>query len=143
MKRWMIMMMLVSCQMVALAQKGLHIERLFAGKVVPQERLVETRVRGRSLSKSGLTFFHRLRFSVKDKAQKEIRRLLKQDLEGRSEQDYETMSDYENYKVFLQLPPQGTTKRMLCYKEHYEQVLVIYMEGPDASFKTLEKMSNK
>ena len=143
MRRWMIMMMLVSCQMVALAQKGLHIESLFAGKVVPQERMVETRVRGRSLSKYGLTYFHSLRFSMKDKEQKEIRRLLKQDLEGRPEQDYETSSDYENYKVFLQLPPQGSTKRMLCYKEYYEQVLVIYMEGPEASFKTLEKLSNK
>lgn len=143
MKRWIILMMLACCQLVALAQKGLHIESLFAGKVVPQERMVETRVRGRSLSKYGLTYFHSLRFSMKDKEQKEIRRLLKQDLEGRPEQDYETSSDYENYKVFLQLPPQGTTKRMLCYREHYEQVLVIYMEGPNASFSTLEKMSNK
>ncbi len=143
MRKWMIMILLASSPLVALAQKGLHIESLFEGKVVPQERMVETRVRGRSLSKYGLTYFHSLRFSLKGKEQKEIRQLLKQDLEGRSEQDYETSSDYENYKVFLQLPPQGSTKRMLCYKEHYEQVLVIYMEGPDASFKTLEKMSNK
>ena len=135
--------MLVSCQLVALAQKGLHIEGLFEGKVVPQERMVETRVRGRSLSKYGLTYFRSLRFEVKDKERKEIRRLLKQDLEGRPEQDYETSTDYENYKVFLQLPSQGSTKRMLCYREFYDNVLVIYMEGPNASFNTLEKMSNK
>lgn len=141
MKKWMILIMLVSSQMAALAQKGLHIESLFEGKIVPQERMVETRVRGRSLSKYGLTYFHSLRFNVKDKEQKEIRRLLKQDFEGKFL--YETSSDYDNYKVFLQLPPQGSTKRMLCYKEHYEQVLVIYMEGPQASFKTLEKMLNK
>lgn len=143
MKRWMILLILVSCQLVAAAQKGLHIERLFEGNVVPQDRMVETRVRGRSLSKYGLTYFRSLRFKVKDKEQKEIRRLLKQDLEDRTEQDYETSSDYENYKVFMQLPSQGSNKRMLCYKEHYEQVLVIYMEGPNASFDTLEKMSNK
>ena len=72
MKRWMILMMLVSCQMVALAQKGLHIESLFAGKVVPQERMVETRVRGRSLSKYGLTYFHSLRFSMKDRRKSDV-----------------------------------------------------------------------
>lgn len=143
MKRWILFLMLVSCQLVALAQKGLHIEGLFEGKVVPQERMVETRVRGRSLSKYGLTYFRSLRFEVKDKERKEIRRLLKQDLEGRPEQDYETSTDYENYKVFLQLPSQGSTKRMLCYREFYDNVLVIYMEGPNASFNTLEKMSNK
>jgi hypothetical protein len=32
---------------------------------------------------------------------------------------------------------------MLCYKKRYDSVLVIYMEGPEASFNTLEKMSNK
>lgn len=143
MKRWILFLMLVSCQLVALAQKGLHIEGLFEGKVVPQERMVETRVRGRSLSKYGLTYFRSLRFEVKDKERKEIRRLLKQDLEDRPEQDYETSTDYENYKVFLQLPSQGSTKRMLCYREFYATVLVIYMEGPNASFNTLEKMSNK
>lgn len=139
----MILVILVGCQLAALAQKGLHIESLFDGKVVPQERMVETRVRGRSLSKYGLTYFRSLRFSLKGKEQKEIRRLLKQDLEGRDRQDYETSSDYDTYKVFLQLPPEGSTKRMLCYREQYEKVLVIYMEGPNATFETLEKLSNK
>ena len=143
MKRMMILMALVACQLVAVAQKGLHIDALFAGKVVPQERMMETRVRGRSLSKYGLTYFRSLRFEPKWKEEKEIKKLLEQDLAEHAARDYEVREDDDLYQVFLQLPPHGSTKRMLCYKASETWVLVIYMEGPQATFKTMEKMSNK
>ena len=145
MKRFVLLSVFIACQLLAAAQKELHIGPLFEGKIVPQDKMVETRVRGRSLSKYGLTYFRSLRFKPSTKEEKTIKRLLKQDMEERTVENYRSMSDDEKdiYQVFLELPPQGNKKRMLCYKQHYDDVLVIYLEGPDATFKMLEKMSNK
>lgn len=139
----MMLMAFVVLQMGARAQKDLHINALFEGKIVPQERMVETRVRGRSLSKYGLTYFRSLRFEPTGKQEKQIKALLEQDLAERTEQDYQVITDDGLYQVFLELSPHGNIKRMLCYKARCEGVLVIYMEGPQASIKTLESMSNK
>ncbi len=145
MKRIVLLSLFVACQLLAVAQKELHIGPLFEGKIVPQEKMVETRVRGRSLSKYGLTYFRSLRFTPNTKDEKTIRQLLKQDMDERSVENYriEKDADKDIYQVFLELPPQGDKKRMLCFKQQYEKMLFIYLEGPEASFKSLEKMSNK
>ena len=49
------------------AQSGLNIEPLFAGKIIPQQRMVETRVKGKMLSKYQLTFFRSVRFKANNK----------------------------------------------------------------------------
>ena len=128
-----------------MAQKELHIGPLFEGKIVPHDQMVETRVRGRSLSKYGLTYFHSLRFEPSGKEEKTLKKLLKEDMAERASQEYKCYIDDEKdlYQVFMQLPAVNGKNRMLCYKQRYDSVLVIYMEGPEASFNTLEKMSNK
>ncbi|MBR1547514.1 MAG: hypothetical protein IJ637_02160 [Prevotella sp.] len=145
MKRIIILLAITVCQLSAMAQKDLHIGALFDGKIVAQDKMVETRVRGRSLSKYGLTYFRSLRFSPNSKEEKTIKQLLKEDMEEQTVENYRSREDDDNalYQVFIELPPQGDKKRMLCYKQHFEKVLVIYLEGPQATFKTLEKMTNK
>lgn len=145
MKRIVLLSLFVTCQLWAVAQRELHIGPLFEGKIVPLDKMVETRVRGRSLSKYGLTYFRSLRFTPNSNDEKTIRQLLKQDMEERSVESYRSKNDEDRgiYQVFLELPPQGSKKRMLCFKQHYEKMLVIYLEGPEASFKALERMSNK
>lgn len=142
MKRIMILMALAACQLAAVAQKGLHIEALFEGKVVPKEQMVETRVRGRSLSKYGLTYFRSLRFEPTRQEREAVVRLIEQDMERLAEADYQRRRHKWSETIYVQLPPQGDNRRMLCYKYVDDQVLVIYMEGPQASLKTLKKMSN-
>ncbi|SFW28017.1 hypothetical protein SAMN02910409_1301 [Prevotellaceae bacterium HUN156] len=145
MKRLVILLAFTACQLFAMAQKELHIGPLFEGKIVPHDQMVETRVRGRSLSKYGLTYFHSLRFEPSGKEEKTLKKLLKEDMAERASQEYKCYIDDEKdlYQVFMQLPAVNGKNRMLCYKQHYDRVLVIYMEGPGASFNTLEKMSNK
>ena len=54
----------LSIVVTAGAQSGLNIEPLFAGKIIPQQRMVETRVKGKMLSKYQLTFFRSVRFKA-------------------------------------------------------------------------------
>ena len=145
MKRLVILLAFTACQLFAMAQKELHIGPLFEGKIVPHDQMVETRVRGRSLSKYGLTYFHSLRFEPSGKEEKTLKRLLKEDMAERASQNYRCHTDDDKglYQVFMQLPAVNGKNRMLCYKQRYDRVLIIYMEGPGASFNTLEKMSNK
>ena len=53
--------------LTANAQSGLNIEPLFAGKIIPQQRMVETRVKGKMLSKYQLTLFRSVRFNANTK----------------------------------------------------------------------------
>lgn len=46
----------------AIAQTGLHSDAVFKGQVVPQNAMVEVKVRGRTLSRYRLTFYHSVRF---------------------------------------------------------------------------------
>ena len=130
------------CQLAAMAQKGLHIEPLFEGKIVPQERMIETRVRGRSLSKYGLTYFRSLRFEPTRKECEAVVRLVEQDMEGMPESNYQRNRRKRSETIFVQLPHSGSNRRMLCYKYEDEEILIIYLEGPKASLETLKKMSN-
>lgn len=145
MKRFVILLAFAACQLFVMAQKELHIGPLFEGKIVPHDQMVETRVRGRSLSKYGLTYFHSVRFEPSTKEEKTLKKLLKEDMAERASQDYQCYIDDEKglYQVFIQLPVANGKKRVLCYRQRYDSVLVIYMEGPGASFNTLGKMSNK
>ena len=93
MKRLVILLAFTACQLFAMAQKELHIGPLFEGKIVPHDQMVETRVRGRSLSKYGLTYFHSLRFEPSTKEEKAIKKLLKEDMAERASQNYRCYTD--------------------------------------------------
>ena len=51
----------------AQAQSGLNVAPLFEGKIIPQQRMVETRVRGKMLSKYQLNYFRSVRFKADNK----------------------------------------------------------------------------
>ena len=142
MKRIIILIALTVCQLAVMAQKGLHIEPLFEGKIVPLERMVETRVRGRSLNKYGLAYFRSLRFEPTKKEREAVVGLMEQDMEGIPESHYQRNRRKWSETIYVQLPQQGSNQRMLCYKYEEEEILVIYLEGPKASLETLKKMSN-
>lgn len=138
----MLIIVAVACQLAAQAQQGLHINALFEGKVIPQKRMVETRVRGRTLSKYGLTFFHSLRFEAGKKEREKVIRLMEQDMEGLPESDYQYQRQLWDDQIYLQLPSAGGNRRLLCYKYDGDFVLVIYLEGPKAELSDLKRMSN-
>lgn len=136
-------MALVVCQLSALAQKDLYINELFEGKIVPPNKMVETRVRGRSLSKYGLTFFRSVRYKSDSPKYDKVEKLLEQDIDRLPAQDCQRIKKRHTSLVYLQLPPVDNKQRLLCYKDKDCEVLVIYTEGPKATLETLKKMYNE
>ena len=127
------------------AQSGLHIAPLFEGKIIPQQRMVETRVKGKMLSKYQLTLFRSVRFQANNK--QEITRV--HDLIELDKKKYPSNIYSDNYSstksrsketLMLQLSKEGNHNRFLCYKRNNEEVTVIYMEGTLNSLDTLREL---
>ena len=131
-----------------LAQTGLKMNDLFEGRVIPQERMVETRVRGKSLEKYQLTYYRSLRLNVTHEESGQLRQLLGQD----AEQSIDMRSSrkdphrWDTWTCKMQLPASGAKNRYLCYQEQWDrkhevcEVTVIYMEGTAASLEELEQL---
>ncbi|MBQ7420939.1 MAG: hypothetical protein IJV27_02155 [Prevotella sp.] len=139
MKRLLIILIMFICTIQATAQRGLHVNELFEGHIINQERMVEIQVRGKAISKYGLTFFRSLRFKASKEEAHHIETIIMKDVD---EQTASTLKRIGNLSTGLnvQLPPQGLTKRLLCYKYAAKEVLIIYLEGPDAVPETLGKL---
>ena len=146
MKRVLIIMIALFSMLITVeAQSGLNIEPLFAGKIIPQQRIVETRVKGKMLSKYQLSLFRSVRFQANSK--QEITRV--HDLVELDKKKYPNNTYSENYSstksrsketLMLQLPKEGNHNRFLCYKRNNEEVTVIYMEGTLNSLDTLREL---
>ena len=50
----------------AIAQTGLKTNDLFEGRIIPQEQMIETRVRGRTLAKYHLNYYRSVRFTASE-----------------------------------------------------------------------------
>ena len=134
-RRLMIMMMWLSAIAMAKAQSGLNIAPLFEGKIIPQERMVETRVKGKMLSKYQLTFFRSIRFEAKDKREIScVHDMIEQDQKDNPGgftygENYSSKKSHAKETFMLQLPKNGKQNRFLCYKRKDNEITVVYMEG--------------
>ena len=124
----------------ASAQTGLKMNDLFEGIVISQERMVETRVRGKSLEKYQLTYYRSVRLNATDEEAGYLRQLLGQD---------KNPHRWDTWTCKLQMPSAGGKNRFLCFqevwnKEHDQcEVTVIYMEGTVGSLEELEEKLKK
>ena len=134
------MMIWLAFAAIAKAQSGLNIAPLFEGKIIPQERMVETRVKGKALSKYQLSFFRSVRFEAKDmKEIKRVRELIEQDLRhvvGSSQ----SQTGHSKETLMMQLSLENGQNRFLCYKRQNSDITVVYMEGSLSSFETLKSI---
>ena len=131
--------------LTANAQSGLNIEPLFAGKIIPQQRMVETRVKGKMLSKYQLTFFRSVRFKANNKQEiNRVHDLIELDIKKNPGfaygENYSSKKSHSKETFMLQLPKQGSQNRFLCYKRNKEEITVIYMEGTLNSLSTLREL---
>lgn len=147
MKRFLLSLSFVICHLTfSVAQTGLRINDLFEGRIIPRERMVETRVRGRTLAKYQLTFYRSLRFSASTEEVAHLRRIIDED--GRGHHATGTEAG-KTYTMHIQLSPQGGKNRFLCYQDVSEskkkprEVMVIYMEGTISDIYKLEALINK
>ena len=147
MKRLLLSLSFIICHLTfSIAQTGLHINELFEGNIIPRERMVETRVRGKTLAKYQLTFYRSLRFSASTEEVARLRRIIDED--GRGHHATGTEAG-KTYTMHIQLSPQGGKNRFLCYQDVFEskkkprEVTVIYMEGTISDINKLEEIINK
>ena len=135
----------------SVAQTGLKINELFEGRIIPQERMIETRVRGKTLAKYQLTYYRSVRSTV---TEEEAERLL-QLVETDGKENYASISDKSQKTSFgkehsltfkTQVRKQGDKNCFLCYQAHWRgntherEVTIIYMEGPVKSLGQLEEL---
>ena len=143
-----VLMIFMACFWMLLsanAQSGLNIEPLFAGKIIPQQRMVETRVKGKMLSKYQLTFFRSVRFKANNKQEiNRVHDLIELDTKKNPGfaygENYSSKKSHSKETYMLQLPKQGSQNRFLCYKRNNEEITVIYMEGTVNSLSTLREL---
>ena len=147
MKRLLLSLSFIICHLTfSIAQTGLHINERFEGNIIPRERMVETRVRGKTLAKYQLTFYRSLRFSASTEEVARLRRIIDED--GRGHHTTGTEAG-KTYTMHIQLSPQGGKNRFLCYQDVFEskkkpcEVTVIYMEGTISDIYKLEEIINK
>lgn len=127
------------------AQSGLHISPLFEGKIIPQQRMVETRVKGKMLSKYQLTLFRSVRFQANNKQEiTRVHDLIELDKKKHPNniysENYSSTKSRSKETLMLQLSKEGNHNRFLCYKRNNEEVTVIYMEGTLNSLDTLREL---
>ena len=127
------------------AQSGLNISPLFEGKIVPQQRMVETRVKGKMLTKYQLTYFRSVRFKANNKQEiNRVRDLIELDTKENPGfaygDNYSSKKSHSKETYMLQLPKQGSQNRFICYKRNKEEITVIYMEGTLNSLSTLREL---
>ena len=143
----MILMLMLVASLSASAQTGLKVNELFEGHIIPQERMIETRVRGKTLEKYQLTYYRSLRMNVTFDENKQIGLLLEQDKEISIDmRSYrENPHSWKTYTCKMQLPSSNGKNRFLCLQEKWDvrheqcEVTVIYMEGTVESLEQLEK----
>ena len=143
MRRICIILMMLHAVLLLHAQQGLPIDKLFQGQIIPQERMMETKVRGKMIAKYQLSYFHSLRFNASPTETRAIMALV--DLGNPamgSMQEKSTMSTNTTESLMVRLDPQGKLNRYLCAKVNKKnskksEMVVIYMEG---TLSSLEKM---
>ena len=143
-----VLMIFMACFWMLLsanAQSGLNIEPLFAGKIIPQQRMVETRVKGKMLSKYQLSLFRSVRFQANNKQEiNRVHDLIELDIKKNPGfaygENYSSKKSHSKETFMLQLPKQGSQNRFLCYKRNKEDITVIYMEGTLNSLETLREL---
>lgn len=148
MKKFFIMLLLLTAWISGRAQTGLQIDQLFQGRIIPQERMVETRVRGRSIAKYQLSFYRSLRLSVTGKEAGQLRQLLGQDAEQSIDMRTSRKNPHrwDTWTCKLQMPAAGGKNRYLCYQELWDkaheqaELTIIYMEGAVESLEKLEEL---
>lgn len=149
MKRLLVIVMtMVCCQ--TFAQSGMHISALFEGKIVPMRQMVETRIRGKAISRYKLSYFHSVRFKADEALVKKVDHLAAADFvadsEKRKDREPWSMNRWQHGKgistitQMYELAPHGSTNRYLCYKVVNDLMTVIYMEGTVASLDELREI---
>lgn len=154
MKRISILLIMVTSVLVVHAQQGLHINELFKGAIIPQDEMMETRVRGKMIAKYQLSYYHSLRFYANQEEAKQIKELIEKDRKDHQDADCGNgFTEYRNKKQIvtsneIQLKSLKGKNRFICTKAKEKpgskkiEMIVIYLEGSLKSIHELNMILN-
>ena len=152
MKRIAILLIMITSVLVVHAQQGLHINELFKGAIIPQDEMMETRVRGKMIAKYQLSYYHSLRFYANQEEAKQIKELIEKDRKDHQDADCGNgFTEYRNKKQIvtskkIQLKSLKGKNRFICIKAKEKpgnkkiEMIVIYLEGSLKSVHELDKI---
>ena len=128
----------------AWAQKGLAIDKVFEGHIIPSEKMVETRVRGKDIAKYQLSFFRSIRFEATVAQAEEIAALMEKDESLKCVKSGGQKGSKDTQTIMVQLKPTSKGNRFVCMKVKRMKkdrcsVVIIYMEG---ALDSLEKLAS-
>ena len=142
-KRIILWLVLLAMAVGVRAQTGLSVSGVFEGKVVPRSRMVETRVRGRALSKYQLSTYRSLRFLATAAELEKTRKLFDSDAAS-ARSSYVKTKGKHSATTIVSLPPRGSANRFLCLQYRPEnkvyRVTIVYMEGEVKDLSTLREL---
>lgn len=129
------------------AQQGLAVNELFSGNIIPRERIVETRVRGRMLTDYKMSLFRSVKCKVSKEELEKINAAVHRDMT--SYKTTECIGDERHGRsstLMVQLAAKGNTYCYICQKAEAEGkqwvVTVIYIESTVKTITELKKMFN-
>ncbi len=147
--RLLIYILLTMVSTAAGAQSAnLKVNQIFTGKVVPLERMVVTKVKGKALSKYGLNYYRSARFVANRQERSKCIDAVEQDMRAMGSGSTAQKRSEKHTAIAFMLKPQGASNRfitLVCTKEDQNQygITVIYMEGAVRSLNELNKLINK
>ncbi|MCR4592088.1 MAG: DUF6108 family protein [Bacteroidaceae bacterium] len=143
---------LMSICLSTMAQQGLRINDVFAGKVVPKRHIQESLIKGDNLAAYKLKVLHTAKFSTFGTLRRDsVEALFQEDMKMRISDDNSNMEmEMRNghlYYAIVQLTDnEKGAHRYICYqcreKERNYDITLVYMEG-SASLAYLRKTFKK
>ncbi len=133
---------------VSAQSASLKVNQIFTGKVIPLERMVVTKVKGRALSKYGLNYYRSARFVANRQERYKCIDAVEQDMRTTGSGSTAQKRSEMHTAIAFMLKPQGANNRFItfvCNKEDNDQyaITVIYMEGTVKDLHELNKLINK
>ena len=146
-RRLTILFVMMFVTTLAFAQSAnLQVSRIMDGKIVPVNRMVVTKVRGRTLSRYKLNYYRSARFKATTAEERLCLSAINDDKE-KAQSSVARNARGKSSIAFMLLPEHGQN-RFISYvtqkagKDKYK-VTVIYMEGSVSSLHELETLINK
>lgn len=128
---------------------ALELSRIMDGRVVPLERMVTTRVKGRPLKRYKLDYYRSARFTATAAEENACRKAVNNDRQqyGGTQWEQRTTGKGKVSLAFM-LPRENGRNRFVSYVTQKDgqgryNVILIYMEGSVASLKELKTLINQ
>lgn len=126
---------------------SLGVTHILDGKVIPLNRMVVTKVRGRALSRYKLSYYRSARFTASASEMELCRKAINEDA-GKSKGNAMTTQSKNRLSIAFMLPPTGKTNRFVSYLHERQDkgrysITIIYMEGTVSSLEDLQQLVNR